>query len=69
MDAVTGDHGIYDEPADYFRSPRYLNRPGTLTLLAYRLFVGVANRKVSEMRKQWPSGTCAAPAPGDATSS
>ena len=72
MDAVTGDHGTYDEPADYYRGPSYLNRPGTLTLLAYRLVVGLANRKVAAMRKECPSGICAAPAPpapGDATAS
>jgi hypothetical protein len=58
MDAVTGDHGIYDEPADYYRSPGYLNRPGALTLLMYRLVVSLANRKVKRMRKECRTGLC-----------
>jgi hypothetical protein len=58
MDAVTGDHGIYDEPADYYRSPKYLNRPGALTILMYLLVVSLANRKVKRMRKECRTGLC-----------
>lgn len=58
MDAVTGDHGIYDEPADYYRSPKYLNRPGALTILVYLLIVSLANRKVKRMRKECRTGLC-----------
>jgi len=67
MDAVTGDHGVYEDPADYYRSPRYLNRPGMLTLLIYRLAVSLANKKVKRMRKDCLSGLCAGPVQGEAT--
>lgn len=67
MDAVTGDHGIYDEPADYYRSLSYRNRPGALTLLIYRLVVSLANRKVKRMRKECLTGPCIAPVQAQAT--
>ncbi len=66
MGAVTGDHGIYRDPADYYRGPLYLNRPGMLTLLLYRLVRGAANRKVARMREGCTSELCT-PAPGNAT--
>jgi len=62
MDAVTSDHGIYDDPADYYRSSKYLNRPGFLTLLMYRLIIGVVNRKIAKMRKECPQCLCSAAA-------
>ncbi|WP_411891665.1 transglutaminase-like domain-containing protein [Yoonia sp. SDW83-1] len=31
MAAVTDDHGIWDEPADYYSSSLYRNRPGTFS--------------------------------------
>lgn len=58
MDAVTGDHGTYDDPVDYYRSPKYLNRPSALTLLLYSLVRGRANRKVKQMRLECPGGIC-----------
>lgn len=67
MDAVTGDHGVWDDPADYYRSSRYRNRPGALTLLMYRLVMSFANRKVARMRTQCSAGLCSAPARGHAT--
>lgn len=67
MDAVTSDHGIYDEPADYYRSPRYLNRPGALTLLIYRLAAHLANNKVKRMRNECLSGLCAGRVQTEAT--
>lgn len=66
MDAVTGDHGTFDDPADYYRGPRYLNRPGPLTLIIYRLVVRFANRKVAEMRSSSRVGCCVASATGAA---
>jgi len=53
MDAVTGDHGTFDDPADYYRGPMYLNRPGPLTLLMYRVLVGLINRRVEGLRKRY----------------
>lgn len=50
MAAVTGDHGIWDDPSDYYASPLYQNRPGVLRMLAYRLMIGRVNRKVNKLR-------------------
>jgi len=67
MDAVTGDHGTYDEPADYYLSPRYLNRPGMFTQLLYCLAARLANKKVKRMRKDCLSGLCAGSVQAEAT--
>jgi len=62
MDAVTGDHGTFADPADYYRGPMYLNRPGPLTLLMYRLLVGLINRRVEGLRKSYQDpGLCGCP--------
>lgn len=66
MDAVTGDHGVWDDPADYFRSSNYRNRPSALKLLMYRLVVGFASRKVARMRRECGTGLCCTPARGGA---
>jgi transglutaminase-like putative cysteine protease len=50
MDAVVDDHGVWDEPADYYASARYRNRPGFFKLLLYRLLVGSINRRVRAIR-------------------
>ena len=50
MNAVKGDHGIWDEPADYYRSSNYKNRPSKLRLLAYRFLVDAANRQIERIR-------------------
>ena len=50
MDAVTEDHGIYDEPMDYFNSSRYKNRPNAFKLFMYKLLIGGINEKVEELR-------------------
>ncbi len=50
MNAVKGDHGIWDEPADYYHSSHYRNRPGRFRLFAYRFLVGAANRRVQRIR-------------------
>lgn len=52
MDAVKGDHGVWDEPADYYASPNYRNRPGVVRLFAYRILVGNANRQVQRIRSR-----------------
>jgi hypothetical protein len=51
MQAVVHDHGVWDDPADYYRSSAYRNRPGTLRLLMYRLLIGGINRKIAVMRQ------------------
>jgi len=50
MKAVKGDHGVWEEPSDYFQSADYKNRPSKLRLLAYRFMVGAANKKVKSIR-------------------
>lgn len=40
MAAVTDDHGTWDDPADYYSSDLYRNRPGFLKLWIYRLLIG-----------------------------
>ena len=51
MQAVVDDHGVWDDPADYYRSPAYRNRPGALRLLMYRLLIGGINKKIAAMRQ------------------
>ncbi|MEO1475391.1 MAG: transglutaminase family protein [Pseudomonadota bacterium] len=46
MAAVTDDHGVFDEPADYFHGELYKNRPGPLKLLIYRMQIAAINRRV-----------------------
>lgn len=59
MDAVLDDHGIWDEPIDYYRSPEYKNRPGFIKMLMYRLMIGSINRRVAILRKECvSSGLC-----------
>ena len=50
MDAVVDDHGIWDEPAKYYRSPAYRNRPGLFRRLMYRLLVDGINDTIETMR-------------------
>lgn len=57
MDAVTEDHGVWDDPADYYLSQLYKNRPGWLKQLLYRLWVGSINRKVAHLRNGYETTT------------
>jgi len=50
MDAVSDDHGFFDDPADYFASPNYKNRPNALTLFFYGKLIGSVNERVKKMR-------------------
>lgn len=58
MDAVVEDHGIWIDPADYFASGGYKNRPNALRRLAYRLRIGGINRKVDALRSHCTTGLC-----------
>lgn len=59
MDAVLDDHGIWDEPMDYYKSPQYKNRPGFIKLLMYRIMIGSINHRVAVLRKKCASsGLC-----------
>lgn len=50
MDAVVTDHGIWDEPADYYRSDKYKNRPSFFKMFVYRLMIKRINERVEHMR-------------------
>jgi Transglutaminase-like superfamily len=50
MDAVEGDHGIWDDPADYYRSSLYLNRVGAIKRWLYRQVRPSINRRVEVLR-------------------
>jgi len=50
MDAVTEDHGVFDEPMDYFNSSKYQNRPNTFKIFIYKLLIGGINEKVKTLR-------------------
>ena len=50
MDAVVEDHGVWDEPADYYRTGRYKNRPSPFKMFLYRLMIKKVNERVARMR-------------------
>jgi transglutaminase-like putative cysteine protease len=51
MAAVIGDHGIWDEPAQYLNGSEYLNRVGPIRQWLYRLFLPMINRRVRRLRE------------------
>ena len=55
MQAVTDDHGSWDDPADYYASPLYRNRPGALRLWVYRRMIAGINRRVEARRARSPA--------------
>ena len=52
MDAVVADHGIWDDPSDYYETGLYKNCPNAVTLLLYRLLIRRVNNRVEHMRKR-----------------
>ncbi len=52
MAAVTADHGIWDDPAAYYVSDNYRNRPDGLRMWVYRLLIGGVNRRVQAVRNE-----------------
>lgn len=50
MAAVTDDHGTWDDPSDYYASPKYKNRPDWLRMWFYRRMIGSINRRVENLR-------------------
>lgn len=58
MDAVVEDHGIWDEPSQYYESENYKNRPGIVKMVVYRLMISKINKKISQIRDQCRSGLC-----------
>ena len=49
MGAVSGDHGVWDEPGDYFASKDYAGFNG-LQMMGFKMLVGGINRKVERLR-------------------
>ncbi len=52
MDAVIDDHGVWEEPMDYYMSPDYKNRPGFIKTLLYRVMIRIVNKRVSKLRNK-----------------
>lgn len=55
MGAVVGDDGTWDEPAEFYNQPGYLNRPSVIKQLLYRLYLPVVNRRIRLLRQTKPS--------------
>jgi len=51
MGAVVVDHGVWDDPSDYYATDQYQNRPNAMTLILYRLLIWRVNRRVESMRR------------------
>jgi len=58
MDAVVEDQGVWDDPADYYATNNYRNRPSAIKSFFYRLMIGKINKKVAQMRKNCEDGLC-----------
>lgn len=52
MAAVTDDHGIWDDPAPYYESDNYRNRPDGVRMWVYRHLIGGVNRRVEAVRSE-----------------
>lgn len=62
MQAVTDDHGTWADPADYYATTLYRNRPSRLKLWLYARWIGGINAKVRSLRDR--AKTTHAPAAG-----
>jgi len=58
MDAVTTDHGVWNEPSDYYKTDLYQNNPGFIKVLTYRFLIIGINKKIKKMRKSCSTGLC-----------
>jgi len=52
MDAVIDDHGIWDDPIDYYQTKNYKNKPGFFKAIIYRLLINKINKRVQKLRCQ-----------------
>ena len=50
MCAVTEDHGLWDEPSEYYQSTLYRNRPSSIKQFLYRLFIPLVNARIEKIR-------------------
>ena len=53
MDAVVTDHGVWNDPSEYYRTDAYRNRPNPVKMLFYRLMIKRVNRRVARMRSSF----------------
>jgi hypothetical protein len=51
MGAVVGDHGVWDDPVEYYATDHYQNRPNTMKLILYRLMISRINRRIESLRR------------------
>lgn len=51
MDAVVEDQGVWADPAEYYSTNLYKNRPGRFKLIVYGLLVGRVNKRVEALRQ------------------
>jgi hypothetical protein len=49
MGAVAEDHGVWEDPADYFASDRYV-RLNTIQMMGYPMLALLANRNIERIR-------------------
>jgi hypothetical protein len=61
MDAVTDDHGVWEDASEYYMSDKYRNHPGFFKLLLYALMVKSLNRRVAKLRGKCSGGICGMP--------
>lgn len=58
MDAVTEDHGVWDDPVDYYNSDKYRNEVNIFKRLVYRIYIGKVNNRIESMRNTCINGLC-----------
>jgi hypothetical protein len=59
MDAVVEDHGIYNDPSDYFYSEKYNNKVSFLkTFIIRNLIFPQVNKQVLNLRQSCSKGLC-----------
>ncbi len=58
MASVTTDHGTWEEPAAYYATPQYKNRPSFMKNLVYRMTIGKINKRVVDIRSGCYSDLC-----------
>lgn len=50
MCAVTEDHGVWNDPIEYYQSGLYKNKAGLLKQFIYRLFTPLVNNRIEKIR-------------------
>ncbi len=50
MGSVREDHGVYDDPDEYFSSKKYNNNPGKFKMFIYRRYLKRLNGRIEAIR-------------------